>query len=286
MSHVADRTQHTVSGARRVRVHAIQTGRLTGNESFMRSEGWSSLLLRRTALDFPVYCYVVEHPEGLIAIDTGMNARARVPLTQRRFVPRPLIRPDEEIGPQMRAAGLRPEDVRRVVITHLDWDHVGGVAHFPDAEILVHRPEHEFASTFMGRLRYQTGRWSPSFAPTLYDLDGEPHGPFPESRPITDSGDVRVVPIPGHSVAQVAVIVQADGVALMFAADHVLRQDWFVEDYRAGRLKGLGAQFFPEQAVETSRRIHRYAQEVPTVLLPAHDAEAPARLAAMQTLEL
>jgi hypothetical protein len=47
---------------------------------------------------------------------------------------------------------------------------------------------------------------------------------------------------------------------------------------------GLGGPFFPAQAVDTSQRIHRFAAEVPTALLPAHDAEAPARLAAMETL--
>ena len=266
-----------------MRVHAIQTGRLIGNETFMRGERWTSLLRRRRAVEFPVYSYIVEHPEGLIAIDTGMSAQAHRPATQRRFVPRPVAKPEDEVGPRMRATGLRPEEVSRVVITHLDWDHVGGIAHFPNAEVLVHRPEWEFASTFIGRTRYQPRRWPSEFQPTLYDLDAEPYGPFSASLPLTDSGDVRLVPIPGHSIGQVAVVLQTNGCALFFGADHVLREDWFVEDFRAGHLLGLGI-FFPEQAVATSRRIVSYARERPTVLLPAHDAEAPARLASMTTL--
>lgn len=271
-----------------MRVHVIQTGRLVGNLTVVRGEGWSSLLRRREPYEFPVYTYIVEHREGLIAIDTGLSSAVRIPRWQHRLlsIPSPLIEPGEEIGPQMRDRGLRTEDVHRVVLTHLDWDHAGGLEYFPDAEILVRRSEYEFSSKFMGKFRYQPKLWPSWFDPTLYDLDPAPYGPFPESKALTDNGDVRVVPIPGHSIGQVGVIVQANDVAMFFAADHALRQDWFVEDYAAGRLLMLGALFFPKLAAETSRRIHTLVGEVPTVFLPGHDAEAPARLAAMETVKV
>ena len=266
-----------------MRVHAIQTGRLVGNETVMRGEGWSSVLRRRRPYEFPVLSFILEHPEGPIAIDTGLTTRVRVPRGQTLIgAPTPRIEPGDEIRPQMQAQGLAPEDVRRVVLTHLDWDHTGGLAAFPNAEVLIHRPEREFASKLLGKLRYQPKLWPPSFDPTVYDLDSEPYGPFPASKPVTASGDVRLVPIPGHSIGQVGVIVETDGVALFFAADHVLRQDWFVEDYAAGNLFGLGALFFPKRAVETSRRVHAFLDATPTVFLPSHDAESPARLAARE----
>lgn len=264
-----------------MRVHALQCGRLIGNQTFLRAESWSSLLRRPQQLEFPVYAYVVEHPEGHILIDAGMTAHVRVPRAQRRFVPAPLIRPEDEIGPRMTAAGLDPSDVRQVIVTHLDWDHVGGIGHFPHADVLVHRPEHDFARTFMGKLRYQPKLWPASFSPTLYDLDAEPYGPFPRSKTVTDRGDVRIVPIPGHSIGQVGVAVELDDRRLFFGADHVLRQDWFLDDYAAGRLLGLGI-FFRDLATETSRRIQRLFADAATVFLPAHDADAPARLAAME----
>lgn len=272
-----------------MQVHAIQAGWLAGNETTLRGKGWSSLLRRRQNVEWPAYVYIVEHPEGHIAIDTGMNARGwATPGLTRRFLPSAVIgSPEEEVGPQMRAKGLRPEDVRKVVLTHLDPDHVGGIEHFPQAEFLVHRPEYEFATTtFMGKLRYQPKSWPAAFAPTLYDLDPAPYGPFPESKAVTERGDIRLVPIPGHTVAQVGAILKIDGVALFFSADHVLRQDWFVEDYKAGNLLGLGSLGFPKRAIETSRRIHRFVEEMPTVLLPAHDDQAPARLAGMEPLEV
>lgn len=263
------------------RIHVVETGRLVGNETFMRGERWSSLLRPRRNVEFPVYSFVIEHPDGPIAIDTGVGAQARSPrpLHQRRFVPDPIKR--RAIGPAMRATGFDPADVRRVVITHLDWDHAGGLAHFPNAEILVHRPEHESASTRAGRWRYEPRLWPESFRPTVFDLDPDPYGPFPASKALTDDGSVRIVPLPGHSVGQIGVIVRSGNVRLLLVADHILRQDWFVEDYASGRLLGLGI-FNAADARETSRRIRELADSAPTVLVPSHDDEVPARLAAME----
>ena len=266
-----------------MRVHAIQTGKVAANETFLRGQGFSSLLRRREDIDFPVYCFILEHPQGLIAIDTGLNARVRIPRFQHRAIPRPKIASaEDEIGPRMRAHGLDPADVRTVVLTHLDWDHAGGLAHFPGAEVHLHRREHAFSQKFAGRLRYQPKLWPSDFAPTLYDLEPEPYGPFPESKPVTASGDVRVVPIPGHTIGQVGVAVEDERSPLFFAADHVLRRDWFVEDYRAGNLRGLA--FYPKLAIETSRRIRQLVEDTPTVFLPSHDTETPARLESREPL--
>lgn len=53
-----------------MRVHVIQTRRLVENRTFMRGNGWSSLLRRRVPHEFPALSFIVEH-EGNIAIDTG-----------------------------------------------------------------------------------------------------------------------------------------------------------------------------------------------------------------------
>jgi glyoxylase-like metal-dependent hydrolase (beta-lactamase superfamily II) len=63
------------------------------------------------------------------------------------------IEPDQEIGPKLRTLGVGPRDVRRVVLTHLHMDHDGGLAHFPDSEILVSRRELHAAHGWMSRLR-------------------------------------------------------------------------------------------------------------------------------------
>jgi glyoxylase-like metal-dependent hydrolase (beta-lactamase superfamily II) len=261
-----------------VNIHVFETGRLRGNETFMRAQGWApALLKRRIDLEFPVYSFLIEHPEGVFAIDTGLGRRVDVPGWQRRTVPTMVGGPLAMDG-AMRRRGLDPADVSHVILTHLDWDHAGGVERFPGAEVLVHRPEYESATSRLGGVRYQTRAWPDGFSPTLYDLEREPFGPFPTSLTLTRRGDLRLVPLPGHSAGQVGVVVTTEAATLVFAADHVLRQDWFIEDYAAGRLLGLGI-FQPRDARETSRRLHRLIEDTGAILLPSHDDEVPQRLA-------
>lgn len=241
--------------------------------------------LRPEPFEFPVYTYIVEHADGHIAIDTGLNSKVKIPRFIRRILPHPLTGPDEEIGPQMRKIGLSPDDVRLVLATHLDWDHVGGVGHFPNAEIQVHRPEWDFASKFLGKVRYIPKLWPESFRPKLYDLDPEPLGPFPTSRSVTDRGDVRLVPIPGHSIAQVGVVITTSGPTLFFGADHMLSADLFASDIADERLVMLGA-LYRKDAIQTSRRIAQFIRDEPTILLPAHDADAARNLAAREPLKV
>jgi len=262
-----------------VRFHVFETGRLRSNQTFMRAQGWApGLLGRRVDVEFPVYSFLVEHPEGMLAIDTGLGRRVDVPRWQQRFVPTVVSGP-LPIDDAMRRRGLDPAAVSRVILTHLDWDHAGGVDRFPRAEVFVHRPEHESATGRLGAARYETRAWPRSFSPTLYDLEPEAFGPFPASLPLTERGDVRVIPLPGHTAGQVGVVVSTAEATLVFAADHVLRRDWFVEDHAAGRLLGLGI-FHPREARETSRRLHRFLEDTGAVLLPSHDDQVPERLAA------
>src|SRR5215204_7569088 len=99
----------------------------------------------------PIYAFAIEHPEGVIVVDTGEDARASQRSYFARWHPglrafREWVEPEQEIGPQLERLGIRPGDVRWVVMTHLHTDHAGGLHHFPDNEILVTRTELEFAS--------------------------------------------------------------------------------------------------------------------------------------------
>ena len=267
-------------------VHVFETGRLRANKTFLRGEGFSSLLRPVESIEFPALAFVIEHPEGLVAIDTGLSGDVTTPRRFRGFSPAPTtIGHELEIGAQMRRRGLDPADVRWVVLTHLDWDHTGGLHHFPAAEVLVHRPEHEFARTWLGRARYRPSLWPDHFEPRLYALEEEPVGPFPASRAVSSTGDLRIVPIPGHAPGQVAVVYETGGETLLFSADHMLRADWFIEDLAAGRTIMLGA-FGQSDARVTSLRLQAFIRERPTVVLPAHDSQAPARLARREPTRL
>lgn len=274
-----------------MKIHAIETGRVRITERWKAGEGkgirrLSNALFDKALTDWlPIYVWVIEHPEGLLVVDTGIPQDANKP---RYFPPyMPLIQraatfdisPQEEIGPRMRALGLEPKDVRWVVLTHLHQDHDGGLHHFPNSEFLVSQDEWHFAAGFKGRMNgYLNQRWPDDFSPTLVNFDDGPLEPFAQHMKLTDAGDVLLVPTPGHSPGHMSVLLNEGDTTVMFAGDTSYCENNLIEMIA----DGVGTDI--EAELETHQKIHAFADKHPTVYLPSHDPDAPRRLSNRITL--
>ena len=103
-------------------------------------------------------CLLVESNDGLVLVDTGLGTRdyGDAPGILRTFklvtiVP---LNPEEAAIRQIAKLGYQPEDVHHILLTHMHFDHAGGLPDFPWAKVHVHRREYE---TFQsGRIR----RWT------------------------------------------------------------------------------------------------------------------------------
>jgi N-acyl homoserine lactone hydrolase len=268
-----------------MRVHAIQTG--TVAVKTRQRHGIGNGMARRinTLMDpewtepLPILAWAIEHPEGVIVVDTGETARATAKgyfppwHPYFRFGVREWVEPEQEIGPQLRALGIDPEDVRWVVMTHLHTDHAGGLAHFRHSEIRVARRELAVATGLAGKVRgYLPHRWPGWFAPTLVDFAEQPFGPFPVSHPLTRTGDVRLVPTFGHSAGHLSVVVQEEEQDLFIAGDASYTEQLMLDQAIDGVAPDEGA------ARITLERVLKYVAERPTVYLPSHDPDSKRRL--------
>jgi glyoxylase-like metal-dependent hydrolase (beta-lactamase superfamily II) len=270
-----------------MRIHAIQTGTVAVTTAWREGVGRSrgrrllhTILDREWTEQLPIYAFAIEHPDGVIVVDTGETARASRPGYFPGWHPgvrafREWVEPEQEIGPQLERLGIRPGDVRWLVMTHLHTDHAGGLQHFPDTEILVTRTELEFASGLRGRLRGYVANthWPAWFRPTLIELEPESFGPFPQSLRLTQAGDVILVPVPGHTPGQIGVLVDEGDRTVFLAGDSSYTQDLMLR----GKVDGVGSDDDAERI--THERIRSYAAANPTVYLVAHDPETGARLA-------
>jgi N-acyl homoserine lactone hydrolase len=275
----------SISLSNGVHVHAIQTGTVSIKELQRDGGGRARRSLPRVLTDnrwtepLPILAWLVEHPEGLIVVDTGETARVAEPgyLTPWhpyfRFGVREQVAPEQEIGPQLRALGFDPGDVRWVVLTHFHTDHAGGLAHFPSSEIVASRVDYRYSRGLLGKVRgFLPQHWPKGFSPTLTDFIDGPFGPFESSATLTAAGDVHLVPTPGHTAGHLSVAIDGGDTLLFIAGD----ASYTERSMLAGRADGVSPD--PARARATLARVRQLAAQRPTLYLPSHDPEATARL--------
>ena len=262
-----------------MRVHAIRTGTVYTRSRQLHGVGGGRTRAFRTMMDrkwsdpLPILAWLIEHPSGNIVVDTGESAG----VMDRSWFPRwhPYFRlavkfqvePDDEIGPQLRALGVSPDEVKTVVMTHLHGDHAGGIPHFPRSEFVVARGELEATKGFAGKLAgYLPQHFPQWFDPTLVDLeDWTGHEVAP---------GVRLVPTPGHTPNHLSVIVDDGERTLFIAGDASYREDLMREGIADGVTES------PETHRATLAKIRAFVDEHDAVFLPSHDPESAARLEA------
>ncbi len=86
-------------------------------------------------MDIQMMVWLARGPEGrTVLIDTGFHRERLV----RSWNVRDFVPPSEAVA----RAGVRPEEVTDVVVTHLHWDHAGGVELFPNARVWIQEEEY------------------------------------------------------------------------------------------------------------------------------------------------
>ena len=121
-------------------------------------------------------------------------------------------------------AGVSPQDVDTVIISHRHWDHFGGVMSggeiaYPDAEYVISRREAQ-------HIRGEAKGWALDYLNTIEDrlrlVDGA----------ATIGDGVTVKPAPGHTPGMLVVEASSGGETLLYTSDviihpaHVQHTDW------------------------------------------------------------
>jgi len=139
---------------------------------------------------WPGFIHAIDHPDGLVLVDTGMIDST------------PEL--DEQWHPSLYPERI-PREVALVINTHLHFDHCGGNRLFAGTPIYVQRLEREASRT----PDYTVLEWAEFEGATYVELDGEA-----EIVP-----GVRVLPTPGHAPGHQSVLVATDDGLIVLGGD-------------------------------------------------------------------
>lgn len=181
------------------------------------------------------HCLLIEtEASGLVLVDTGYGLRdvahphrrpdPRIPVPWRAML-NIRLREEETAVRQIEAMGYRRDDVRHIVLTHLDFDHAGGLEDFPNATVHVMRREFDDAAGphagVVARNRWRAPQWDEVARWQLHSAGGQGWFGFDAVRDLPGlPPEILLVPLPGHTWGHAGVAIrQAGGRWLLHAGD-------------------------------------------------------------------
>lgn len=178
------------------------------------------------------HCLLIETPNaGLVLVDTGYGLEdvrrphARLPWLWPAII-NPRLREEDTALRQVEALGFSARDVRHIVLTHLDFDHAGGVEDFPEACVHVLAAEHNAARLrrgFVAHQRYRAGQWDDVREWRFYEPSGAAWLGLDAVRDLSGlPPEILLVPLRGHTLGHAGVAVQSDRGWLLHAGDAYL----------------------------------------------------------------
>ena len=266
-----------------VKIHGLCVGTVAVKTTFKTKKGNGflskiNILLAKYYTEYmPIWVWVIEHPEGLIVIDTGENADSMEVdkyLSKESWYARyqfknacnVKIQSQNELDNQLKKVNLKAEDVKLVVLTHMHLDHIDGLKFFPKQEIIVGdfeftHPDNVFSSILPS--------W---FNPNKVKYVNDRIEVFNYAHPVTKAEDLLYIPTPGHTLGHSSLVFKTDDFDIIFAGDSSYDQDQVIN----GELPGANTDYV--KTAETYKKLLAYARLRKTVYLPTHDAHAGQRL--------
>lgn len=171
-------------------------------------------------------------------------------------------------------AGVAAGNIRMAVITHLHFDHVGGIAQIPQADLLVSarewailskpHPEHEWI--LREHIEIPAAKWRPiTFEPT----DDPLFEGFEGIHDVVGDGSMILLPTPGHTAGSMSMLIRQEGWdPILLVADLTYETALLEQDVVSGTgdSKTLLASF---------AKVRRLTQRLPDLAIVAsHDFAA------------
>lgn len=246
-----------------ISIEPLSCGTLTAGREMFEQGGSAD------PIEIPVPAWLIRHPDGLVLFDCGMHSDLVAEGEMRDLVSLFFglgLSDVDLVAAQLKARDVDPASIDFVVLSHLHFDHVGGLAQIPNARLVVQAAEWSAgldddlsaANTFR-REDYDLGH-------DLVTPDGE-HDLF-------DDGGVTCLPTPGHTPGHQSLRVRLDSSEIILCADCA----YFERTLDGGPLPGIGHNHEQQAQSIADLRVRR---DNGARLIPGHDPEVFAGLPAV-----
>lgn len=238
-----------------MKVYLLDNGTLKLDMSFVT---WNHG--QGTPFRFPVYAVFIDHPDGKVMLDTGIDkawVERKLPFEE------PTQTDEQRLENQLALIGVKPEEIDIVVNSHLHFDHCSGNKLFPQAKFIFSRSElrHAYVPDPWERLGYDPDLVAiPGMKTELLDLGLYEYEVLP---------GITLIETPGHSVGHLSAIVRPGGdtAPLVFPFDVAWTKHNLVDRVM------MGLHSDPRELLDSMDRIENTARKISGDIFYSHDPQ-------------
>jgi glyoxylase-like metal-dependent hydrolase (beta-lactamase superfamily II) len=223
---------------------------------------------------------LVEHPSGLVLFDAGFGRNVEAHLRTMPWLMRQTTRIEKErtVAEQLSGAGISPQSLKGVILTHAHWDHVSGLEDLRGVPVWVNKQELEFIHS--GDMLTALARQIGTQDYRVYEFSGGPYLGFGKSHDFFGDGSIVLVPAPGHTPGSIfAFITTTSGERYALVGDTA----WQIEGIELPAERPWLSRSLVDSDAEKVRgllvQVHTLKKAIPDlIVVPAHDRRIWERL--------
>ncbi|HEE6721218.1 TPA: N-acyl homoserine lactonase family protein [Staphylococcus argenteus] len=201
----------------KIKVHVLHTGKVIVDEALPFGYknnpplAWTGMFRsKKHQVKLPVSAYLIEHPKGLILIDTGWHTDNRKHQLKNLLFQYPVNKAElpegQAIHEQLIKLGYKPSDIDYVVMSHMHCDHADGLRLVKHAKKII-LSEEEHTAILNDKLCYLPHEWKGVNLETFKFTDSD-IGPKKKSFDLFGDGTITMVWVPGHSKGLASTIIK------------------------------------------------------------------------------
>lgn len=200
-----------------IKIHVMHTGTVIVDEALPFGYknnppmAWTGMFRsKKHQIKIPVSVYLIEHPKGLVLIDTGWHTDNRKHQLKNLSFQYPVNKVElpegQAVHEQLIKLGYKPSDIDYILMSHMHCDHADGLRLVKNAKnILVSEEEYEAISN--DKMHYLPHEWKGVHLNTFH-FDNTGIGPKNRSFDLFGDGTITMVWVPGHSKGLASTIIK------------------------------------------------------------------------------
>ncbi|WP_413612199.1 MBL fold metallo-hydrolase [Bdellovibrio sp. HCB-110] len=221
--------------------------------------------------------FLFQHPKGTVLFDTGLGRTAEKQTQDMVWWARIATEFSQDeatngpVADQLKKMNIKLD---KIIVSHVHFDHVSGLADLPDVPVEIQPQELAFTKTKDASPAVFPSLFSEKTLWNTYELENKEYEGYPKSRDVFADGSLVLVGLPGHTPGSVGLFVNISATQRAFLVGDTV---WNSEAIEKGVPKFWLARMFADnkpdevlKRIEELQALHKRKPEI--LIVPSHDA--------------